>query len=130
MKVLHTIFTAGMTENGPEELETACQSLKNAGFRSKDIVVYIMAGLPGHAEEVEATVQSVARFGVRVSVSEFSPVPGSLLWEDCVKKSSYPLDKEPLFQNNTIFPMSWEGFTHKDLWRIKMNVRSLNSRLR
>ena len=43
--------------------------------------------------------------------------------------SRYPLAEEPLFQNNSLFPMEWEGFSARDLSAIKNEVREINRRL-
>ncbi len=98
----------------------AIQALKAAGFSGASIGVYVLAGLPGqYAEEVEASVQYAGSWGVRVHVAEFSPVPGTGLWRQCVASSALPLAEEPLFHNNSFFPMEWEHFTAEDLKRLK-----------
>ena len=94
--------------------------LSDAGFSREQITVYILAGLPGQdASEVEHTIRFAAGKGLTLSVSEFSPVPGSPLWPECVKRCELPLEDEPLFHNNSFFPMAWEGFTREDMQRLK-----------
>ncbi len=94
--------------------------LSDAGFKSSEIIVYILAGLPGqYAEEVEQTIRFAAGKGLSLSVAEFSTVPGSSLWNRCVKESCYPIEYEPLFHNNSFFPMEWSGFTRDDMQRLK-----------
>ncbi len=94
--------------------------LLRSGFRGEEIIIYILAGLPGqYAGEVEDTVRYLKNFNVRISISEYSPVPGSSLWEESVRKSRYPLAEEPLFHNNSIFPMAWERFTYDEMQRLK-----------
>jgi radical SAM superfamily enzyme YgiQ (UPF0313 family) len=101
--------------------------LKDAGFRGHEIGCYIMAGLPGqYREEVEESVHYVSRFGVRIYIAEYSPVPGTGLWRESVQKSVYPLEEEPLFHNNTILPLAWEHFTRADLETVKQLARSLS----
>ncbi|MDX9800235.1 MAG: B12-binding domain-containing radical SAM protein [Spirochaetia bacterium] len=97
------------------------EKLKKNGFSGKnEIIIYILAGLPGqYADEVLNTVRYLSSFNVRISVSEYSPVPGSALWDESVKKSRYPIEENPLFHNNSIFPMEWEGFTYEDMQRVK-----------
>jgi len=106
-----------------EFLDTV-KALKAGGFEPRQIRVYILAGLPRQrAGEVEASIRAAARAGVSISLSEYAPVPGSALWGRCLKESGLPLEEEPLFHNNTFFPMEWEGFTREDLNRLKISLR-------
>jgi hypothetical protein len=104
----------------PEDFSACVRMLREAGFPENSLSVYILAGLPGQrAEEVEESVHRAASCGVRVRLAEFSPVPGSALWEKSVRLCRYPLEEEPLFHNNSFFPLEWEGFTLQDLRRLK-----------
>ncbi len=106
----------------------AVEALRGAGFTKEELRVYILAGLPGqYADEVEASVMHASGFGVSVSLAEYSPVPGTALWNDSVRLSGYPLEEEPLFHNNSCFPMEWEGFTRDDLNRLKLLSRTPRS---
>ena len=100
--------------------ESTIGELLAAGFRKNEIIVYLLAGLPGQeAEEVRESVNYLKGFGVKISISEFSPVPGSGLWEKSIEKSIFPIAEEPLYQNNSIFPMQWEKFTKEDMHELK-----------
>ena len=91
----------------------------------------MLAGLPRQSrEEVERTIEAAGELEVNVFVSEFSPVPGSALWDTCVAAGSLPIAEEPLYQNNTILPMAWEGFTHADLAAVKERAAEYRRRLR
>lgn len=95
--------------------------LTDAGFSRNEIVVYILAGLPGQtAAEVEDTIRFAGSGEFTLSVSEFSPVPGSPMWSRCVDECRFPIAEEPLFHNNSFFPMEWSGFTYADMQRLKM----------
>ncbi len=97
-----------------------------AGFDKSKIIAYVLAGLPRQrAAEVEDSVRYVSSFGVRASVAEYSPVPGTGLWEESVEASPFPIEEEPLYQNNSIIPLQWDGFTAADLQRIKDLSREL-----
>ena len=88
--------------------DEALSALGRAGFSPDQITVYILAGLPEQrAAEVRDSAAFVAERGVRISLSEYSPVPGSELWEKSVRLAEIDLAGEPLFQNNTFFP--WNG---------------------
>ncbi len=104
--------------------------LVSSGFRRENIGVYILAGLPGqYVQEVRDSVKAASSEKVRIYLAEFSPVPGSPLWQACVEASRLPLEEEPLFHNNTFFPMEWAGFSRKDLQGLKDEVRESNRHL-
>jgi radical SAM superfamily enzyme YgiQ (UPF0313 family) len=108
------------TKTGRTSLREVSRILRSAGFGTSQVGVYVLAGLPGQRrEEVEHAVRSAGEEGVNVYVSEFSPVPGSSLWERCVAQSRFPVDEEPLYQNNTLLPNAWDGFTSADLAEVK-----------
>ncbi len=96
-------LTGGKTTN--DDFLRAVGCLKNAGYRSEDIGVYLLCGLPGQSpEEVEESIRYVRENGARPLLAEYSPIPGTALWETSVKSSRFPIDREPLFQNNTLLP--------------------------
>lgn len=110
----------------PGDFADGIGMLKAAGFSGKRIITYVLAGMPGqHAGEVEASIRHVSSFGVRASVAEFSPVPGTALWEAAVANSRYPIAEEPLYQNNSLQPMAWDGLTRSDLQVLKDLSRAL-----
>ncbi|MDR1894566.1 MAG: radical SAM protein [Spirochaetales bacterium] len=106
-----------------DEFAHAMENCLAAGFEPQNLRAYILAGLPGQrAEEAAASAAWVKRAGLAVSVAEFSPVPGSPLWDLCAARSDLPLKEEPLYQNNCFFPMESEIFTAGDLRRLKQSL--------
>jgi radical SAM superfamily enzyme YgiQ (UPF0313 family) len=109
------------------EAGKAVESLLAAGFAPGSITLYILAGLPGQTSgEVEETLSRAERLAVRLSIAEYSPVPGTALWEASLQGSVYPLAEEPLFQNNTILPLQWEGLNYEDLERFKRMAKRMS----
>jgi len=107
-----------------EDVARAVRLLREAGFSSRDIGVYLMAGLPGQPyQEVQAGIDSVWEWGGLPKIAEYSPIPHTALWEEAVRNSSYDLEREPLFQNNSILPCRWEGFSWEDLAAIKNRLQ-------
>ena len=102
-----------------EELLGAISALENSGFQNSEIGVYLLSGLPGQTrEEVEESMRKVREAGARPYLSEFSPIPGTRMWETAKKASPYPIEKEPLFQNPSLSPCAPEGFTTERFhWR-------------
>ncbi|WP_035244696.1 B12-binding domain-containing radical SAM protein [Desulfonatronovibrio hydrogenovorans] len=89
-------------------------NLLEAGFSRQDLVVYVMAGLPGQQDrEIIKTVREVLSLGIRPELNHYSPIPGTPMFERAVEESTFPLD-DPLCHNNSIWPcvaggFSWEG---------------------
>jgi radical SAM superfamily enzyme YgiQ (UPF0313 family) len=95
-----------------EELVSAVSALRSAGYQSSEIGVYLMSGLPGQTrEEVEGSMRKVKEAGARPYLTEFSPIPGTRIWEAAKKASPFPIEEEPLFQNPSLSPCAPEGFT-------------------
>jgi len=116
------IETGGKVNN--REFEKAVENLRKAGYSKEEIGVYIMAGLPGQrAREVEESIAFVRKVGARPMLVEYSPIPGTPLFERARQLSPFDLENEPLFQNNSIFPCQWEEFTTADYRRIKKEIR-------
>lgn len=89
-----------------EALENLCRS----GFDLSGVGVYILCGLPGQrAGQVMDDVELVRSTGARPVITEYSPLPGTALWEDACRFSRYPLAEDPIFHNNTLLPCAWDG---------------------
>jgi radical SAM superfamily enzyme YgiQ (UPF0313 family) len=98
------------------ELEAALGHLREAGFTSKEMGVYLLIGLPDQAEaEVAASIRRVRELGATPVLAQYSPIPGTALWPRACASSRYDLTADPLFQNNSLFPcwpqFSWERYT-------------------
>jgi radical SAM superfamily enzyme YgiQ (UPF0313 family) len=108
-----------------QEFQRAVKNLKRAGYSKEEIGVYIMVGLPGQrAGEVEESIAFVRETGARPMLVEYSPIPHTPLFEKAKKMSSFDLENEPLFHNNSILPCQWDGFTLADFRRLKEGLRS------
>lgn len=116
------IETGGKVNN--QEFQRAVKNLKRAGYSREEIGVYIMAGLPGQrAGEVEESIAFVRKTGVRPMLVEYSPIPHTPLFEKAKKMSSFDLENEPLFHNNSILPCQWDEFTLADYRRLKEGLK-------
>lgn len=107
--------TGGKVKNS--ELETAVAYLKEAGYRDHDIGVYLLCGLPNQdALEVRRSIDYVYACGGRPIIAEYSPIPGTALWNEAVAASPFPLAEEPLYHNNTLLPCRNENLNY-DMYR-------------
>jgi radical SAM superfamily enzyme YgiQ (UPF0313 family) len=83
------------TKTSNYEFKRAVGNLKNAGYRSKDIYTYLLAGASGVSfESVEQSIHYVEKTGVKISLAEFSPIPKTKMEEEL---------PDPLFTNNTVY---------------------------
>jgi radical SAM superfamily enzyme YgiQ (UPF0313 family) len=123
---LKQIETGGKVDG--EDIRRAIAYLRGTGFSRQEVGVYLMAGLPVQPwNEVERGIDKVWEWGATPKIAEYSPIPHTPLWEEAVRYSPYDLEGEPLFQNNSLLPCHWEGFSWEDLAGI--NTR-LQKRLR
>ena len=109
-----------------DHLVNAVNAMKLAGYKSQDIGVYILCGLPKQsADEVRESIHFVRACGARPIVAEFSPIPGTALWQDSLKVSSYNIGEEPLYQNNSLLPCGGEYLTHEEYRILKRLAKDL-----
>jgi len=107
------------------EFLQAVRSLHAAGYKTEDIGVYLLAGLPNQtAQEVEYSIRFAQEAGARPYLAEYSPIPATSLWDEACAVSRFDLRSDPLYHNNSIFPCAWEGFTRSDLQRLKELLRT------
>ena len=87
-----------------EHFIRAVESLKAAGYHGGELDSYILVGLPGQDfHEVQDSVRAVYELGVRVRLSQFSPIPGTALFDAACRQAQIDAD-EPLMHNNSIVP--------------------------
>lgn len=114
----------------PASVPGGVRMLRDAAFGRGMVAAYVLAGLPGQtARSVRETVERLGELGVVPRVAEYSPVPGTALYEAACDVSRYPLRSEPLCHNNSVFPTAGPEFTIDDLWSIKGVARELRKQL-
>lgn len=98
--------------------------LKQGGFKNGEFSIYLLLGYPNqNLKELRDDVKFLNAQGARVSLAEFSPVPGTKIFKQYKHKLC-----EPLLHNNSIFGFFQEDKI-KDFWEIKNYVRQLNKQL-
>jgi len=104
--------TGGKISN--EETRAAVAYLREAGYSGKDIGAYILCGLPAQTfTEVLESIDFIRSCGARPVIAEFSPIPGTPIWEEAVNASPYNIQEEPLYHNNTLLPCRGGDFTYE-----------------
>jgi radical SAM superfamily enzyme YgiQ (UPF0313 family) len=114
--------TGGKVNN--ENLRHAIAFLAEAGYRPRDIGIYLLCGMPGQtAAEVRESISFVSKCGAKPLIAEYSPIPGTALWRDAVKESPDPISDEPLFQNNSLLPCRSQNLSYEMYRHCKMLTR-------
>ncbi len=107
------------------DLARAVRCFRLAGFESREIGVYILAGLPGQEwPEVAYSIDYVRAAGAVPYLAEYSPIPGSPLWPKAVETARFPIATEPIYQNNSLFPCA-KDFSWEAVEEIKTLVRAV-----
>jgi radical SAM superfamily enzyme YgiQ (UPF0313 family) len=110
-----------------DHLANAIDYLASAGFRRKDVDVYVIMGLPDQTfEEVVTSMIFVTSLGAKVKLTSFSPIPGTNDWKRSIELYNLPADIDPLLTNNSIFPLSREDFSYDMFQQIKNLSKVLN----
>ncbi|HAE88145.1 TPA: hypothetical protein DCG86_09010 [Candidatus Marinimicrobia bacterium] len=102
----------------------AVKYLQKAGYGSGDIITYLIMGLPDQTpRDVKEAANAALDAGSRVSLSAFSPVPGTDLWA----QSGLCDTDDPLLQNNTVY---WYSQKNTKAWEsLKLWVKEQNAHL-
>jgi len=103
-----------------EEFLSAVKNLYRAGFEPKNLNAYILCGIPGlDKKDVLETIKFAHSLGIRVMLSEYSPIPHTPLFKQL------NLDGiDPLWHNNTIFP--YYSGNIEEIQRLKDFAKALN----
>ncbi|MRR15752.1 MAG: B12-binding domain-containing radical SAM protein [Deltaproteobacteria bacterium] len=116
--------TGGKVQN--EELRQAAAHLKEAGYKAEDIGVYLLCGTPGQKErDVAKSIDFVLQCGARPILAEYSPIPGTKMWNDAISASLFDIQHEPLYHNNTLLCCRNDDFSYDVYSRIKARLKSL-----
>ena len=125
-------FTAQASsgKTGEGGYERAVESLLRAGYGRENIETYILVGLPGqNVEDVRKSIEAVLNLGGRPKLTEFSPIPGTPLFEEALLLTP-EIAKEPLLQNNTTYaPYVAKTVSPVELQELKDFIRSNNTSL-
>ncbi len=106
------------------ELETAVNNLSAAGYKQTDIGVYILIVLPAEPPgEILETIALVLDCGAKPIMTEYSPIPGTKLWQEHTALYSAAAD-EPLLHNNSL--LGYYPQKRLDLLELKQLVKTLN----
>jgi radical SAM superfamily enzyme YgiQ (UPF0313 family) len=110
-----------------EDLARAAQVLKRRGFAKEEVGVYLMYGLPGQdVEEVREGIRFLMSLGVRIQLTEFSPIPGTKSWRVLEAKGIVGEKTDPLLTNNSVFSYLFSGHDPQEIDRLKLATKQYN----
>jgi len=116
--------TGGKVQN--EELREAVIHLKNAGYNTEEIGVYLLCGIPGQKTvDVAHSIDFVLQCGAKPVLAEYSPIPGTKMWPDAVASSPFDIEHEPLYHNNSLLCCRNDDFSYDVYSRIKTKLKML-----
>lgn len=115
--------TGGKTSR--ETFLSAVESLRSTGFSTEQIGVYLLVGLPGQSRaQIEDDIDLVLGSGAHPRLAEYSPIPGTQMWDHALRVARYPIDREPLFQNCTLLPAAEDEVNTDFLRTARKQIRA------
>ena len=114
-----------------DDFSAAIRHLKVAGYRSSELEVYLIFGLPGQTfDEVAQSIRFVHSAGAIARLASFSPIPGTVQWQLALERGCVYEDMDPLLTNNSPFPCVGQGLTMQEIEEIKQLARTMNENIR
>jgi radical SAM superfamily enzyme YgiQ (UPF0313 family) len=112
------------------QFSEAVSILKGAGFSSKDIGAYILAGLPGqNTDTIKRDMEFVAANKVLIKPANYSPIPGTVEFEKISADKRDLITAEPLMQNETYYMAINPEYGYAENEKMKLFAASLNQNL-
>jgi radical SAM superfamily enzyme YgiQ (UPF0313 family) len=110
--------TGGKVKN--DELLNGVRHLKKAGYKTEEIGIYLLCGLPNQsAAEVRNSIDFVWECGAKPMLAEYSPIPGTKMWPEAVIASPFDIQREPLYHNNSLLPCRSNDFSFATYTELK-----------
>lgn len=112
-----------------EEFVRCVKNLKQVGFTSENITAYIMIGLPDQSiEEIIDTFEFVYKLEIKLYVSQFSPVPGTIEFKRATELYSFD-PNEPLYSNKTAYPFRNISMSYNQYEKVRHFAKYLNKNI-
>ena len=120
---------AGDNKTSDRDFKLAVECLTLAGYKPADLEAYILTGLPGQTmNEIEHSTQYVHKLGLQIRLCQYSPIPGTPLFElSCRQFGIDP--NEPLLHNNSILPVLDNTVSYHTFQQFKTHIANLNHSL-
>lgn len=114
-----------------EGFREAVINLKAAGYKGKEIGVYVLICLPGQPlEEMIESIRYVYECGAVTKIAAYSPIPNTDEWKKAIKQYGLDQDADPLLHNDSIYPIRPYGITIDDIQKVKAIALEYNNTLK
>lgn len=109
-----------------KEVAEKIKLITDSGFKSRDIGVYVMGGLPDQTrDDMLEDIDFIGSLGAKVKPVFLSPVPGTKLFIHYIR--DFPeLETDPLFHNDTFFITQLPGWNFSIVDEVKKVARNYN----
>ncbi len=108
-------------------MREAIKNLLKAGYKANEIDSYIIMGLPGQKlEEILQSMIFINNLGVRISLSSYSPIPGTLDFSRAVNSGLISENIDPLLTNKTLFPLKSNELDYETFRNLRIFGELLN----
>ena len=112
------------------ELAAALKQLRDAGFTTDQIGVYILYGLPDQEMgEAKESIQQVHDLGARINLASYSPIPGTRDYLRCIANGEWRQHYDLLLTNNSLYPLWRNRYSPEELTGLEAAVKQLNQSL-
>jgi len=109
-----------------QQMVKAVENLEAAGYKRKNIAVYLLFGIPGQRlQQIEEDLEFVKNLGVTPHLSYFSPVPGTSDFINLQKRGVLATPVSLYETNKIYFVYNKSNFSHEEIAYIKDQVAGL-----
>jgi len=123
--------SASSNKVAQQDFISAKRNLNRAGYKSSDIEVYLLMGLPGQKPaEVEASMRFVADQGALSRLASFSPLPGTGEWARAKQLGFVDEGMDPILINSTLYPCRSADFPADKFSQLRQLSNHLNNQVR
>jgi len=110
-------------------VKEAIENLKKAGYKNSRIEVYLMVGMPGQKfDDVIESIKFISDLGAVSRLSYYSPIPHTKDWDIILENTSIPLNDDPIYTNNTVYPYYNNDLTWQEIDQLKLIANELNKK--
>ncbi len=111
-------------KNTPDDFLKAIRAIRKVGYTNKQIGVYLLAGLPGQSsEEIDEAMKIACEEGGTPQIAEYSPIPGTFLWDDAIKNARIDIKDEPIYHNCSVYFYLIKNFDPYDVNILRRRYR-------
>lgn len=91
------------------EFIRAIELLQHEGFTGTEIAAYLLINLPmQNKEDLYHATQLCEDLGIGMHFNEYTPIPATAEYKNCIDSGSIPSSLDPALLNNSLLPYWWK----------------------